>query len=70
MAQDKQNVAVIGCGYWGKNLVRNMAELGALAAVADAHLPNAEAQAAQFGVPVKSIDEILADKTIEGVVIA
>ena len=28
-------VAVIGCGYWGKNLVRNFAELGALAAISD-----------------------------------
>ncbi len=23
----KQNIAVVGCGYWGKNLVRNFAEL-------------------------------------------
>lgn len=23
-------VAVIGCGYWGKNLVRNFGQLGAL----------------------------------------
>ena len=23
-------VAAVGCGYWGKNLVRNFAELGAL----------------------------------------
>ena len=28
-------VAAIGCGYWGKNLVRNFAELGALAAICD-----------------------------------
>ncbi len=28
-------VAVAGCGYWGKNLVRNFKELGALAAVCD-----------------------------------
>ena len=28
-------VAVAGCGYWGKNLVRNFRELGALAAVYD-----------------------------------
>ena len=27
--------AVLGCGYWGKNLVRNVHALGALAAVAD-----------------------------------
>ena len=31
----KKNIAVIGCGDWGKNLVRNFAELGALAAVCD-----------------------------------
>ena len=37
-------VAVIGCGYWGKNLVRNFAELGALAAICD---PD-RAAAAQF----------------------
>ncbi len=30
------SVAVIGCGYWGKNLVRNFAQLGALGMVADA----------------------------------
>jgi predicted dehydrogenase len=30
------NVAVIGCGYWGKNLVRNFNQLGALAMVCDA----------------------------------
>lgn len=70
MAGAIQQVAVIGCGYWGKNLVRNMAELGVLAAVADSHLPNAEAQAKQFNVPVKSVEEILADRAIGGVVIA
>jgi len=31
-----RNIAVIGCGYWGKNLVRNFAELGALHTVCDA----------------------------------
>ena len=30
------NVAVVGVGYWGKNLVRNFHELGALAALCDA----------------------------------
>ncbi len=29
-------VAVIGCGYWGKNLVRNFQQLGALSLVCDA----------------------------------
>lgn len=30
-----KNIAVIGCGYWGKNLVRNFAELGALHTICD-----------------------------------
>src|SRR5688572_4968727 len=32
-------VAVIGCGYWGKNLVRNFVQLEALAAVCDGTAP-------------------------------
>jgi predicted dehydrogenase len=31
----ERNIAVIGCGYWGKNLVRNFYQLGALRMVCD-----------------------------------
>lgn len=31
----KKNIAVIGCGYWGKNLVRNFYELNSLYAICD-----------------------------------
>src|SRR2546426_4395127 len=31
-----RNIAVVGIGYWGKNLVRNFHELGALAVLCDA----------------------------------
>lgn len=31
----ERNIAVIGCGYWGRNLVRNFAELGALHTICD-----------------------------------
>jgi UDP-2-acetamido-3-amino-2,3-dideoxy-glucuronate N-acetyltransferase len=67
---EKQHIAVVGCGYWGRNLVRNMAELGALAAVSDTHTPNAGVQAKQYSVPARAFEDILADKHIEGVVIA
>ena len=30
-----KNIAVIGCGSWGKNLVRNFAELGVLNTICD-----------------------------------
>jgi predicted dehydrogenase/acetyltransferase-like isoleucine patch superfamily enzyme len=63
-------VAVIGAGYWGRNLVRNFATLGCLAAVADASPATAAAQAAEHGVPVRSLEEILADDAIDAVAIA
>jgi UDP-2-acetamido-3-amino-2,3-dideoxy-glucuronate N-acetyltransferase len=36
LKKSKTNVAVVGVGYWGKNLVRNFSDLGALAALCDA----------------------------------
>ena len=35
MARISNKVAVLGCGYWGKNLVRNFAALDALVLVGD-----------------------------------
>lgn len=63
-------VAVVGCGHWGKNLVRNFAELGALAAVVDPDPTLAAAQAERHGVPAHGYDEALADPEIAAVVIA
>lgn len=63
-------IAVAGCGYWGKNIVRNMSEIGALAAVVD-HSPQLAADmAAQYKVPAMTWEEMLTDKTIRGVAIA
>ncbi|MFL2487558.1 MAG: Gfo/Idh/MocA family protein [Gammaproteobacteria bacterium] len=66
----KKNIAVIGCGHWGKNLVRNFAELGALAAVCDPNDQLAQLYAEQFNVGNSSFEEILANTAIEGVVLA
>lgn len=63
-------VAVLGCGYWGKNLVRKFHELGVLAAISD---PNPEVQKRlndQYGVAHKSIDEVMADTSIDCVAVA
>ena len=35
-------IAVVGCGHWGKNLVRNFYELGVLTAVCDSNLSSLE----------------------------
>jgi UDP-2-acetamido-3-amino-2,3-dideoxy-glucuronate N-acetyltransferase len=67
---DLPRVAVVGCGYWGRNLVRNFAELGALAAVSDSNLETAALVGREFGVPVLDVEAALADSDIEAVVIA
>lgn len=63
-------VVQIGCGHWGKNLARNFAELGALAAVVDDHPETAARIASAHGVPVRAFGEILADPAIAGVALA
>ncbi len=72
LEMDTPKVAVIGAGYWGKNLVRNFASLGGLAMVCD---PDKEActLAAQLCPGVKttsSYSEVLAHNEIEAVAIA
>lgn len=66
----EKNIAVIGCGHWGKNLVRNYHELGALAAVCDYNKDIAEEFAEKYDVPSLSVDEIINSADIKGVVIA
>lgn len=63
-------IAHIGYGYWGRNLARNFAELGALVAVVDENRAAAEEAAAKFGVQARTFDEILADPGIDGVSLA
>jgi UDP-2-acetamido-3-amino-2,3-dideoxy-glucuronate N-acetyltransferase len=65
-------VAVIGCGAWGKNLVRNFHHLGALSTVCDADLQRLEYIAKEYrGVAVTSdYDSVLADASVSAIVIA
>jgi UDP-2-acetamido-3-amino-2,3-dideoxy-glucuronate N-acetyltransferase len=64
-------VAVVGAGYWGKNLVRNFHKLGALRVVCDSQLQALKEAHEKYGVKTtSSFDEILADPTIDAVVIA
>jgi UDP-2-acetamido-3-amino-2,3-dideoxy-glucuronate N-acetyltransferase len=63
-------VAAVGCGYWGKNLVRNFAELRALAAICDPDHTAARELADRYHAPVAKFDEVLRDDEIAGVAIA
>ena len=55
----KKNIAVVGCGNWGKNLIRNFAELDSLAAVCDPNEKLAQSYAAQYNVVNLSFSEVL-----------
>jgi UDP-2-acetamido-3-amino-2,3-dideoxy-glucuronate N-acetyltransferase len=65
-------IAVIGAGYWGKNLVRNFYELNALAAICDSDAGQLRAFQVQYpGVrTVARFSEVLADRSIQAVAIA
>lgn len=63
-------VAVAGCGYWGANLVRNFAGLGALAAVVDPRPAVADDCAGKYSVPARAWKDALAEPAIDAVAIA
>ena len=63
-------VAIIGAGYWGRNIARNLAELGALAAVVDTNPATAAEVSAATGAPPRDLEEVLDDPSIMGVAIA
>ena len=64
-------VAVIGCGYWGKNLVRVFHELGALACVCDVSPKVLDDARDRYGISTTTeVSEILRDESVVGVVMA
>jgi len=64
-------VGVVGCGYWGRNLVRNFHELGALSAVCDVSEANLVEMQRHYGVAtVTSFASLLSKSEIQAVVIA
>jgi len=68
----RRSLAAIGCGYWGKNLIRNFASLESLSMVCDATTAGRTlaAEIAPDVEVVSSIEQVLADSQVTGVVIA
>jgi len=68
------NIAIIGYGYWGPNLVRNFSELpnGKVVAVADLDKSRLELVARRYPTvrTTTDIQEILADSSIDAVAVA
>lgn len=71
-----KNIAVIGSGRWGLNIIRNFASLDKLAAVCDINKTNFEKIEQNVGANIvrplltKNIKDIIRSKEIEGAVVA
>ena len=64
------NIALIGCGMWGRNIARNLAGLGALSCVHDAIEERGVSFASQFDSCYRTLEAILEDPNINGIMIA
>ena len=72
MNTENAGIAVIGSGYWGKNLIRNYHQLGALRLICDKN----EALLAQYKAQYPEVDicvalsDVLSRPRIQGVVVS
>lgn len=63
-------IAVVGCGAWGRNLIRTCAELGVLGAVIDTDPAAAQREAAAWNVPAPSLAQALDDARLDAMIVA
>ena len=69
---DTTQIALVGCGYWGKNLCRNFHALGALSLVVDAN-KNGQNTARSIAPDIQvtdSLDDVLRNDQILGISLA
>lgn len=66
----KKNIAVVGCGHWGKNLVRNFSELGSLYSICDPNPELALRFSDLYEVKNLSFAQTITNPSVQGVVIA
>jgi UDP-2-acetamido-3-amino-2,3-dideoxy-glucuronate N-acetyltransferase len=71
-ATGRGRVAVVGCGYWGKNLVRNYYELGELGLICDSRSETLANLGRQYpeAESCRALSDVLGREGIEAVAIA
>ena len=70
-AKQLLGIGVVGCGYWGKNLVRNFHELGALHAICDVEQSRLEELRSKYPVvTTRRFEDLLAMPEIRAIAIA
>ena len=63
-------VALLGCGYWGKNVARSLAKVDSLIAIADEDQDRAKEFAVMHGCEALTIAEVMESDDIDAVAIA
>ena len=68
----KKNIAIVGCGYWGKNLIRNFSELKSLYAICDINENNLKSFKAKYPYLILYSDykSLLKDPKAKAIVIS
>ncbi len=69
-APQPPRVVAVGCGHWGKNIARNLARLGALHSICEPNPVRAERVSSAYGVPNRTLDEVLEDSRCEAIALA
>lgn len=71
-ASQSAHIAVVGCGYWGKNLARNFAQLRVLRSISDTNEKGLAEQSKLYPEVCLNprFEEVLDDEKIRGVVVA
>jgi UDP-2-acetamido-3-amino-2,3-dideoxy-glucuronate N-acetyltransferase len=72
LRKNSGNICVVGCGHWGKNLIRNFWMMGHLKAICDSDTASLAAIAAQYqGIRIHgTLAEALADPDLDAFVLA
>ena len=67
----KSNIALVGCGSWGRNLARNLYDIGVLNTVCDADPKVLDWVKKTYGVRISvSYSDLISDPEVKGIVIA
>ena len=64
------NIALIGCGNWGKNIARNLHQMGVLACIYDLNTELSEKLSYDYSLPTLELNKIFKDQNINAIVIA
>ncbi len=64
------NIALIGCGNWGKNIARNLYQMGSLTCIYDSNIKLSEKLSYDYSLPTLELNKIFKDHNINAIVIA